>query len=139
MVAVVSTCVTEYGKLMMKDFFDRRLQAFLERRFHVRAGILDHPPETATPTIVNTCQGTGGPFYGGVTSDREVQLQHGPFPLQLVYSVHEDSCQIDRWEVRAEGVPKDAVEELTALCDPRQYDRWHHGEFLVPLIVIQCS
>lgn len=45
----------------------------------------------------------------------------------------------DRWEVRAQGVPKDAVEELTALCDPWQYDRWHHGEFLVPSIVIQCS
>ena len=123
---------------MSRTFFDLSLQAFLERRFGVRAEIVEQPPEAPVPAIVSAyLYGGGCALYGTFSSARVVQLYNGPFSLKLDFSVHEDSAQIDLWELRAESVPRDAVAELTLLGDPRQYDLWHCSNHLEPSIVIQ--
>jgi len=123
----------------MRTFFDLSLQAFLERRFHIHAEILDHPPETATPAIAFVWRMSYGSIYGDAGDTFHVQLYNGPFSLLLDFSVHSDSSQIDQWYVRADGVPEDAVAELTALCDPWQYDRFSHNNHLEPKIAIQAA
>jgi hypothetical protein len=124
---------------MERTFFDLSLQSFLERRFHLRAELLDHPPETAVAAIATVLEWSYGSIYGDAGDTLSVTLHHGPFSLRLEFAVHSDSAQIDTWQVRAEGVPADAVEELTALCDPRQYDRYCHSNHLEPRIEIHSA
>jgi hypothetical protein len=123
---------------MGKAFFDQSLQAFLERRFGIRAEILDHVPDTDAPAIAFVADGSSGGSWGDLKYTWFVQLCNGPFTLRLNFDVHQESNQIDWWEVQAGGVMKDAVEELTALCDPRQYTLHWCNNDLEPRIRIQA-
>jgi hypothetical protein len=122
---------------MTRTFFDLSLQAFLERRFQIRAEIVEKPPETAVPAIANVHGYSYGGIYGDAGDTFLVQLYNGPFALRLEFAVHHESAQIDSWNVLAEGVPQDAVEELRALCDPRQYDLYWCNNHLEPRIEIK--
>jgi hypothetical protein len=121
----------------MRTFFDLSLQAFLERRFGMRAEIMDHPPETAVTAIANVHGYAYGGIYGDAGDTFLLQLYNGPFALRLEFAVHLESAQIDSWNMLAEGVPQDAVEELRVLCDPRQYDLYWCNNHLEPRIEIK--
>src|SRR5204863_62111 len=79
---------------MTRTFFDLSLQAFLERRFQIRAEIVEKPPETAVPAIATVHGYSYGSIYGDAGDAFLVQLYNGPFALRLEFAVHHESAQI---------------------------------------------
>ena len=87
----------------------KRLRAWIEKRFG--------PSE---PAVAKDGYGSGDLYYGNVTTD-SLHYERGGLSITFQLSVHQESGQVDQWDVEIDGA--DAADQIAL----RDVFHWRHA------------
>lgn len=87
----------------MIDRIAKRLRAWIEKRYG-----------TSEPAVARDGYGSGDLYYGNVTAD-SLHYEQGPLSIKFQASVHQESGQVDQWDVEitgADNADRDALRDV---------------------------
>jgi len=120
---------------MGEDFFEHRLALLLKKMFGVDLPVVKTDSEG--PCIVHRDKGSSGDPWSGHNYYGEVELMNFVRPdnqerlwMNLYYSLHDLSGQMDNWTVAATGLQNEELEEFRSIFLPYYYQGFHLGNYI---------